>query len=352
MIELDHIKVYQLTLKVRGLMHVGNGQTLPKKEYIHDKYNHRVSFVNERKLFDLLIKYKWVNDFESFCMGGCGDLYCFLYGECEFQPQQVQSIIDYSINAGDDLDDDRSLKDIARFMRNGNGEAYVPGSSVKGAIRTALLFQRIAADKTAHTGLKDIPEDAYINTLNLTKDSRNAINSLMRGIQISDSEPIPDSRLTLSLKNDAHTNGYVKSLNLCRECLVPDTEIRLRMTLDQSVLKGAVTAQSILKALNDFEDYYQKNYQSHFTRPGHDHTDLSGTILRMGGGAGFFTKSLAYPYLGTKAGLIWVSGRLADSFKKHGHNNDPVLGISPHIMKYGRHQMALYEFGVCEVSIR
>ena len=353
MIELDHLQSYQLTLTVRGLLHIGNGQKLPKKEYLFNNRTKVVSFVDERAFFDLLIRFHLVDQFERFCMYGQGDLYSFLFHDCRLTPQQVQSAIRYQINAGDALDENHSLRDISRFVRNGRGDVYVPGSSVKGAIRTALLFQRIMADGAPHDSLAQyFPEAEYLHTLNLTRNSGDAINSLMRGIHISDSAAIPDSCMTLASKNDGFVDGQTNAINLCRECAAPGTPISLRLTLDQSVLKGTVTIKSILDALNAFERYYQEVYLRHFVPPRNSEPLPEGAILRMGGGAGFFGKSLAYPYLGERNGLIWVSDRLARSFSKHHHERDRQLGISPRTMKYGRYQNKFHSFGVCEVSIQ
>lgn len=353
MIELDHLQVFSLTLTVRGLLHIGNGQKLPKKEYLFNNRKGVVSFLNEQAFFDLLIRLQLVDAFERFCFYGRGDLYSFLFQECHLTQEQVQPAIRYQIQAGDALDANHTLQDIWRFMRNANGDAYVPGSSVKGAFRTALLFQRIKEDTSFHEFERGkLPEENYLHTLHLTNRSENAVNSLMRGIQISDSAVIPDSCMTLASKNDAFISGAANAINLCRECLVAGTAIRFQLTLDQSVLQGAVTVDTILNALRKLDFYYKNTYQSHFKSPIDAAEQPSGTVLRMGGGSGFFTKSLAYPYLGEKNGLVWVSNRLATSFRAHRHDEDPQLGISPRTMKYGRYRNKFYTFGLCEVSIQ
>lgn len=354
MIGLDHLQVYTLTLTVRGLLHVGNGQKLPKKEYLFNNRKNIVSFLDEQAFFDMLIRLNLVDAFESYCFYGRGsDLYSFLFKEHHLTQAQVDPAIRYCISAGDALDANHTLQDIWRFMRSPTGEAYVPGSSVKGAIRTALLYAKIRENGSARdTQLRDIPEAQYLHTLNLTPKTENAINSLMRGIQISDSCAIPDSCMTLAVKNDAFTDGSANGINLCRECVVPGTTVKFRLTLDQSVLKGSITAETIMQALQAFDAYYRNTYLSHFRGMIDSAPQPKGTLLRLGGGAGFFAKSLAYPYLGERNGLVWVSDRLSSAFRAHHHERDLQLGISPRTMKYGRYRNKYYAYGLCEVALQ
>ena len=70
-----------------------------------------------------------------------------------------------------------------------------------------------------------------------------------------------------------------------------------------------------------------------------------------GGGAGFFSKTLSYPYEGKQLALQHVSAFMCKSFRAHHHGKDPALGISPHTMKYGLYHQELFPFGPCKVDI-
>ena len=73
--------------------------------------------------------------------------------------------------------------------------------------------------------------------------------------------------------------------------------------------------------------------------------------LILGGGSGFFAKSLAYPYLGEEEGLRWTAEQMKQMFRNHKHERDAENGISPHTMKYARFRGRLYPYGYCGVSI-
>ncbi|MBR5288623.1 MAG: type III-A CRISPR-associated RAMP protein Csm5 [Clostridia bacterium] len=354
MIVQDHLQVYELKLVTQGPLFIGSGEKTPKKEFIYNARKNAVAFLDEQLFFDLLISKGLVDQFEEFCLKPGGDLYTFLFRTCGLMQHDVAPAIRYEVSVGDALDAGHSLKDICRFMRDTQGRAYVPGSSVKGAIRTALLYQAMASESCeSHMPEKELPEWRYLHLLNLNqRNARDSVNSIMRGVQISDSEPIDDRLLSLFQKHDSSIEGNTHAINLCRECVVPGAAIRMRMTLDQSILKGRITAESIMNAINAFAAYGEKTYAPHFNPP-LNHVPLGRqNTLYIGGGAGFFTKSMAYPYLGEQRGLAYTSDYLARVFRKHYHERDRVLGISPRTLKYGKFNRRLYGFGACEVSIK
>ena len=94
-------------------------------------------------------------------------------------------------------------------MRGADGRVYVPGSSVKGALRTAILTDWILSDNSPHSAFGDtrkgFPEGTYLHTLKLKKDRNgavldDAVNSILRGLSISDSLPVSDTCMILAGK--------------------------------------------------------------------------------------------------------------------------------------------------------
>lgn len=66
------------------------------------------------------------------------------------------------------------------------------------------------------------------------------------------------------------------------------------------MLKGRITKDSLLESIQQFDAYYQQTYARHFTLPRGAVNLPQQPYLILGGGSGFFAKSLAYPYLGEK----------------------------------------------------
>lgn len=354
---MDHLQCFELTLTTRAPLFIGCGKKYLKNAYLFDERAKRVRIVDEDAFFRLIVERGCVDRFERFMLGG-GKLYPFLKNTCNFSEADIEGICRYSVSAEDALDAEHSLKEIHAFVRNAHGQAYVPGSSVKGALRTVLLQERILKDKNrAPLGDRDeIPEGKYLNTLQCSVDQsgrpkNDAVNSIMRGIQVSDSLPISDSAMMLSGKIDAGVGGMTHAIPLCRECVRPGTEIRLVVTLDQSVLKGSITAESLMASIRAYNDYYRKVYEAHFRAPQGTAGDLHPNCLILGGGAGYFSKTLTYPYLGEQQGMQTAIRILTKSFRNHRHESDVRSGISPRTMKYGRYRRSLYHYGLCEVKL-
>lgn len=177
-----------------------------------------------------------------------------------------------------------------------------------------------------------------------------AVNSIMRGVQISDSLPVPDSQMMLSKKMDVNQDGEAHTITCVRECIRPEVELHLKLTLDQSVCKGSITKDSLLQTVDSFADHYYKTYVEKFRKPVNSVYKEYQNCLILGGGVGFFSKTLAYPYWGAEEALKWVSDRLDRSFPKHHHKSDQE--ISPRMLKYAQYGGKLYPYGVCEVDIR
>ena len=356
------LEVYDLTLTTRTPLFVGSGEKYTKNQYV---YNNAVILLDEEAFFRTLVEKGCIDAYESFMQAQNGDLWSFLKKHDLVTNKRVpENLINRKIKT------EANFKpgDLYLFQRNANG-AYVPGSSVKGALRTVWLMHRVLEDKSPHTlpsansakSTKiDFPEKDYVNLLSLRKDENGAIaddmvNSIFRGISVSDSRPIPD-KIFIGKKYDVSQSGKENSVNVYRECVIPGVSLHFKLTLDQSILKGRITKESLLEDIKAFDHYYKKTYEDKFKRPQNANAitaeSAPGGMLILGGGAGFFSKSLAYPYL-KEQGLDWVSQRLDKLFGENAnHGKGKEKEISPHMMKYTSYNGQLYPYGYCEVDLR
>lgn len=355
------LQVFDLVLTTQTPLFIGDGKTILKKSYLYDKRTNQVSIFDEEKFFSLLLEKDLVDSFESFMLGSFDNLFTFLTQDCHLTESDWKSAVRYTFDAGAALDAHHTLSDIHAFIRDAAGCVYVPGSSVKGALRTILLHQMICEEGVEHTQLEPdrrircgvIPEGKYLHTLKLKQNRQDdMVNSILRGIQVSDSMPISDEYMVLADKWDSQTNGSLKKVPVCRESIRPGTPIYLKLTLDQSILQRRITQQSLMQAIDDFNRYYQETYLRQFSEP-KDTADIPfQSCLFLGGGSGFFAKSLVYPYLGKKRGLKKTAEIMQSNFKFHHHDRDEALGISPHTLKYTKYQGKYYLMGLCGVEIR
>ena len=356
--QTDHLQTFTLTLTTRAPIHIGGGRSYTKKEYLFNPKTSVVSFLDMEQFFSLISEKGMEDAYESFVLSPEGKLYNFLNYECRVTPKEMDQITRWKVSAQDALTDDHTLKEIRCFIRNGQHQAYIPGSSVKGALRTVLLASKILREDAMSHSLPPkggIPEGRYVNTLPLRKMEGSvlddAVNSLLRGVSISDSLPISDRNMILANKVDILTSGEKRSPNMIRECVAPGVKLSFVLTLDQSVLQGKITKEVLVQAVQDFDGFYTKFVLPRFRLPSKCVAESYQNCLLLGGGAGFFSKTLVYEYLGWDRGLDFVSRFMATKFKNHGHERDGRVGISPHTLKYARCNGWLYPYGVCGVTI-
>lgn len=365
--ELQH---YTITLHTEGPVFIGSGRTIGKKEYIYDRYANKVHIPNMEKMFAYFMKRGLLASYEEYLLNGKIDFVYWLKDnritEREFMPW-----IAYTMDSGDAVIEQKSKKEILTSVKDAYGCPYVPGSSLKGALRTVLLGAVVIRkneafaeeqQKVRNANLRDSPkkilskeadqlEQHRFNLLRCKKDELwNAVNDIMRGLRIGDSEPLSVDNLTLCQKIDVTKDGHEQSLPIFRECIKPKTDIRFSMTINPEYFKHS--SEYIMKAATIFAQNYNKCFLEKFPLNGIS----GGGNLYLGGGCGYVSKTVSYPLLGEN-GVKRVSEIIDSTLnhkmrEKHNHREDKDKGVSPHMLKCTQYDGRLYEMGACTLSIQ
>lgn len=359
------LKTYKITLIAKGPVFVGDGKDYTKKEYIIAK--NKVSILNMNKFYSFLYKKKMANSFEKFMLDeNQKNLLAYLKDNNLFN--DALKFVRYSLNL-----DTRDLKglEIKSFIKDAYGNPYIPGSSLKGAIRTVLAAAHIAENDTQKEQfrlklLNELPEKAnrknylsatakYVENKIFRKLNRentkpdDAVNDIMQGVIVGDSAPLSTANLTLAKKFERHTDSKETSLNLLRESLKPGTKIIFPLTVDEDICK--YTIADILDAIYKFDDIYNECFLRKFK--GIDILRGDKPQILIGGGAGFVSKTLVYPIMGKNEGVDAVAKIFNNTGVpfKHKHNKDKSLGVSPHIVKVTNYNGQTLQMGLCEFHI-
>ncbi|MDR1101869.1 MAG: RAMP superfamily CRISPR-associated protein [Clostridiales bacterium] len=233
------------------------------------------------------------------------------------------------------------VRDISVFIRNGNGDAYLPGSSVKGAVRTAILAAVV----------KNRRDDRIIDSALNKVGFEGQQYSIMRAISVCDSLPIDDRDMSICQKIDVYTDGTEKNRPIYRECVKPGISVNLRLNIDVPMFK-TLTEQApgeyIFDVLREFRAQYKSVFRAKFNCNTPDYHNRN--IVYLGGNVGFVSKTVTYPLYGD-GGLDKVSRIMQQKFRKHKHDLDVKKGVSPHCLKCTKYNRELHEFGICEVEI-
>lgn len=287
-------KTYKVTLTTHGPVHIGAGQVIKKSEYIYDFHKKLVHVVDLGKLTKFLKHRNLLDTFTDYLVeyGNRADLKRFLDDQ-KIQQRDWQAFVTATLpvhqgKANPQTQQGRSpqgrrpmpgankpMNDLHLMVRDGRGAVYLPGSSLKGALRTVLL------------------ED-------IKNDSRD--NPLFGYIQVSDSLPIAQERLAIYQKIDV--NKEAKPMPLYRECIDVGTKVMFRMTIDDDANLPIAEVEKRIKRF--YLNYWNNWFAGVANTEGGKQTLKGGLVttaihaknhpqvLFLGGGAGFVSKTLQY----------------------------------------------------------
>lgn len=352
--QLGHLQEYTLTLTTKAPVFVGSGVVYGKMDYIFDAVRKTVSFIDQTQFFQLLIDRDLIDKYESFILNKrpSDTIQYFLKNICKLDAKTINSLIVNRVSAADALDEE-----IQAFIRRADGRAYIPGSSLKGCLRTVLLTNMLLRDsnKVNPINIKQLNikqlESKYLHTLQITKKQPDMVNSVMRGISISDSEPIDEKNMILASKIDSFPDGFKNRINVVRQCVAPETKITFRLTLDQNILSGANILTELREAIRAFDAFYIQEYNSYFAIKKEFEDLFRDDFIVLGGGSGFFAKNLIYPlYAPNHAKAVKTVSQSMQ--QKHKHEKDIEYGISPHTFKITEFDRFAYPIGLCQVTIQ
>jgi len=351
--EYGHLKSYEIILIAKSPVFIGSGMEYSKKEYYYDRARGKVHIINIPAMLSMLYKKDLIDDYEDYILNSNYDL-CRFFCIIKITENELNEITEYTANIGDALVPDKPLAGIKQFIRDKNGKPYIPGSSLKGCLRTAILWKMITEDKSKFDIEQDskMIEKSYLNILQLnTEKWTNEVNDIMRGIIISDSETINPDRIILTKKVDLSVNGKPCDVNIIREAIAPGTSIRFTMTIDCSV-GSYIDINYIKNAISEYGSYYYNTFLKSFRLPTDSVQESFENCLVLGGGSGYFGKNIVYPPYNKQEAVRIVSKIMAENAKDHFHEMDTSLGISPRKLKITRYQGRSYHYGVCRIEIR
>ncbi len=366
---MSHLTTFKLRLIAESPVFMGQGVEINKKEYLYFPREQKAAMIDLPKFVGFLDSRGLMGDYEKFMLGSESDLRVWLEKTVRGSIPH-RDFISYELYSGDALDENHSLSGIQLFIKDKQGRPYIPGSSLKGALRTAILSRMLSErrgfaqqcidtlcspptkeGRNAYLRETEDIESRLLNTLNLNQlRRRDAVNSVMKGISISDSAPIPTSALVLCRKIDLSKNGTIKKVNVCRECLRPGSEVEFDVTIDNIIARESGITKEYLRGAVRVSAQIQNRQYAKFQKPQGFVSSPApdGCELFLGGGAGFVSKTFVYAMDEDRA-LRFVAGRMKRMFPRHYHESDEAESISPHMLKCTSYNRRIYQMGRCWV---
>lgn len=290
---------YRLTLVTEGPVHIGDGGEYGKKDYFLDRG--KVSILDAPAFVAKLNP----EQLDSYCKFLKEDSRSGLQDYLDKNKTltgAAQKAVLYRLDSRLARARRGSYQyfDIKSFVKDAHGCPYVPGSSIKGMLRTAILVSLIARDRQSYERLYDRSSvlghmsrgaDAGIQrkalwTLRLDHDGNSAVNDVLKYLSVADSDPLSTADLVVAKKYDKFSkkdngshkkqmgrisnNAYYQGneLNIYRECLRPGTTIRTTLVIDERMDQCLgdlrLDKDGLLEVLRFSHELYQKRFLSHF----------------------------------------------------------------------------------------
>lgn len=302
-----------LTLRSETLVHIGNGEKYTLLDYFVD--NEIMHIVDIDKVFDGIGDIQVIDslckDIEDKIINGQAQI--DIRGFFSEYRLDVKKYVVKNIKTT--IKPSRKVQ-ISQFI-NQNGNPYLPGSSIKGAIRTAYLFDYYDRNIERLIGILEDPEiqikDKYkkINE----KAIGNIENDMFRYVYVSDSGFIAKEDFTIiearrynNIKKQEGNPTYLEVMN-------EGTDVKFEIKIDNRFKNSFENIASWCNNLSaKIADYEVKNkYSNESTRRYYQELskkikeDKSDFFLDIGFGGGHITKAiylLLWGHNGNKLGII------------------------------------------------
>ena len=366
---------HQIQIRALSPVFIGDGDKIGKKEFIFLRREQRLLVPKIEALYAYLQKRGLAARYEQYLFDRqdkqkLGDW----LRDSGVPRKDYEQFTDYELCTEEGIFErcgrERPASEILCFIKDAYGKPYVPGSSLKGMMRTALLAAEVRKNRQSYrTCIEAIRressrrgkpksflkyesaelEDAVFHQLMREGTQRSdAVNDCLSGLLVGDSSPIDIERLTLSQKIDYNLKQQEQPLPILRECLAPGTVIRFDVTIDTQICP--YTMKDILEALDLMNKIcYKFFYSRFFTWP------LRRGTVWLGGGCGFLSKTVVYPLFEEEAVRVTdqvFQTALGGKYIEHKHMRDiGTYRLAPHVCKCTRYQKKLYPMGQGEISL-
>jgi len=291
----------ELTLKVESPLHIGSGETYVEMDFIADKRS--IKLIDYEKLLEMVEFNKEVVDklMKAAETGEVKNSITEIFGIDRSQIP-FSKVIDFI-----GKEPERSLK-IQKHIQT-SGRAYIPGSSIKGFLRTAVLFKF----------LEENPDVLIVSLQKLKKRlsrERNPFRFRKKAAELFEKEvfgstPHKDIFRSLMATDSSFAEntavyevriiGNPQTIPLYLECIPPKEILNCKVQIDESIKETDgrlkyLTFDYIVESVRHFtkqiikEDKTYRNYPADVFR---FYSEIEGKdLMRLGHSTGYFSKTI------------------------------------------------------------
>ena len=282
-------RIFQFSLLAMAPIYIGNGEKYTSREFIYE--NGYFYFPDMGKFYNRMVEKGYDQKFERFLQETKPSprnnrLISFLEdNRISDRNFGGYRIIETKLETNNNYLRGGALNQVSKFIRDSFGNPYIPGSSLKGAIRTILM------NTNPDWNNKNVVQDEKENKSLIPWGAKKGqdYDDLFNAIRVSDSKPFSNDRLILVQKWDHKAKPpRAKSIPLYREAIVPSTKINFTITTTTKeagilIEELGKRAQAFYKAYKNFflSDFPENKIQPNLQYP-----------IYLGAGSGAWTKTI------------------------------------------------------------
>lgn len=339
-----NFKFCNVELTVLTPVHIGDGVIINRKEFYTDG---KTVFINdqeklyeffasqgkevEQKFVQYLLKSSKEKDIKE-----CFNVKSSLYKERKL----AKYILAYD-------NDTNNINEIHTFIKDAYGDPYIPGSSLKGMIKSAILLYKLSQNSYLQDTIKDeILKESKKDKMDFS-DINAKISSILdkncglkafSGLVVSDSASLKKDQLQLVGKIDyklpiSKYPGYMKNnyrsginkLPTYREALKKFSKTEFSIKIDKDKLN--IDLNYIKEALNYNEELVHKYFYKEF-----EVKEFEKGIAHLGGGVGFTSKTILYQLFGDDAKDLVYKIIMSQIDNRASHKPFKDI-LTPHVLK-------------------
>ncbi|AKJ39497.1 type III-A CRISPR-associated RAMP protein Csm5 [Methanosarcina barkeri] len=318
------------TIELLSPLHIGNGNDLKLVDFYLDERNNRVRFIDFEKFSDHCINEKidLIKEMQNnvYYTGNDFSITKFM----NINKINPSRFISYDVSAIIGKRRRETEFTIKEFIKCGG--PYIPGSSIKGAIRTALMWYYLSENKKG----KDIVSYGISNWMNKKRITGRDIkriddeisrivfgkdphNDIFRALKVSDTNIIGLSDLEVSevkiTGNSQSIPVYIENMKINTKGLITSVEIddvllhakTKEINFQSHDLKDYIELKTLLKVCNEFSkrvieknlEYLWENYDCYSTVDEFDRLwnevfkcKENEAILHIGWGGGWYSTTI------------------------------------------------------------
>ncbi|WP_337514433.1 type III-A CRISPR-associated RAMP protein Csm5 [Dialister succinatiphilus] len=372
---------WKVSLVCQSPVFVGSGEKVQKSQYIYDKKAGEVHFLDESGWIRFLGRHGIMDDFSNALLANPLHLNLFSYlshqdrlcreygsiGNILHAMKKERAVLRTVPYLGNP---EKAPNEIAGFVLDAKGNPYIPGSSLKGAFRTAILAHHILQNRGAYkkdwenirraAGNKRDMGKAMDNlereaAIPLDKNGkRDMVKSYFRGLTVSDARLVNGGLCVVPKTDLGLDTSRTHEVSLFRETLKAGSTLEFTLGLDDDASAmghfGIHNFKDFVDVLREFVNFQyeilKKPFEPYAKDELQDIKNARNADLVLGGGAGYISKTLVYALAPSKEDAVYVVRKLMENMFKRGHHGKDTE-ISPHALKMAEVDGVNYLMGLC-----